>query len=63
MRTHVFEDLRRAVAVGDETGDESGSAGCFEYFHRPFAGDEGFVVGADEDFCALAEGVANEVFR
>ena len=58
----VFEDLRRAVAVGDESGDESGGFGFFENCDRPLAGDERLVVGADENFRALIERVANQSF-
>src|SRR5580698_1469038 len=45
--TDVVEDLRRGVAVGDESGEESGSFGFFEDGDRPFAGDQRLVVGAD----------------
>ena len=62
MRAEIFEDLGSAVAVGDEAGDESGGFGCYEYGDGPFAGDEWFVVGADENFCALGEGFADESF-
>ena len=63
MGTKKFEDLRSGVSVGDEAGDESGGFGFLEYGDGPLAGDERFVVGADENFCALGEGVANQEFR
>ena len=39
MRAQIFENLRRAVAVGDESGDQSGGLGLFEDCYCPFAGD------------------------
>src|ERR1700721_2686088 len=46
----IFEDLRRAVADGDEGGEESGFARLAEDGDRPFAGDQRLVVSADHDF-------------
>ena len=54
----IFEDLRSAVAVGDEAGDESGGFGFFENGYGPLAGDQRLVVGADQNFCALGDGIA-----
>ena len=53
----VFEHLRRAVAVGDEAGDEPRRFGLLENGDGPLAGDQGFVVGADQNLRALLEGV------
>ena len=58
----VFENLRGGVAVGDETGDESGGFGLFEDGYCPFAGDQRLVVGADQNLCALGDGVAHQKF-
>jgi len=58
----VFENLRSAVAVGDEGGDESGGFGFFEDGDRPFTGDERLIVGADQNLRALGDGVAHEEF-
>ena len=46
-RAQVFEDLRRAVAVGNESGEQAGGPCLFENSDGPFAGDERLVVGAD----------------
>ena len=58
----VFENLRSGVAVRDETGDQSGGFGLFENGYRPFAGDQRLVVGADQNLCALGDGVAHQKF-
>ncbi len=62
-RAHVVENLRRAVAVGDESGKKAGGLGFFENCDRPFAGDERLVVGADQNFRALIKGIAYESLR
>ena len=62
MGAQEIEDLRRAVAVRNESGDEAGGFGFFENGDGPFAGDERLVVGADQNFCALIKGVADQRF-
>jgi len=61
-RANVVEDLRSAVAVGDEPGDESGGLGFFKNSDRPLAGDERLVVGADDNFRSLRDGIAHKMF-
>src|SRR5208283_5400018 len=58
----VFKNLRRAVAVGNEAGEKPRGLGLFEDGNRPLAGDERLVVGADQNLCALRNGVAHEKF-
>ena len=58
----IFENLRSAVAVGNESGEQAGGFGFFENRDRPFAGDQRLVVGADQNFRALIEGVADQCF-
>ena len=60
---HVVENLRSAVAVGDESGKKSGGLSFFENRDRPFAGDQRLVVGADQDFCALIESILYQSLR
>ena len=60
MRAQIFEDLRRGVAVGNESGEKAGGSCLFENGDRPFAGDQGLIVGADQNSRALIEGVANQ---
>ncbi len=59
----VFENLRSAVAVGNEAGDESRGFGFLEDGDGPFAGDQRLVVGADQNLCALGDGVADQRVR
>src|SRR6202020_487787 len=58
----VFENLRSAVSVGNEAGDESGGFGFFEDGAGPFAGDERLVVGADQNLTALGKSVTHKKF-
>ena len=60
-RAQVFEHLRCAVAVGNVAGHQPRRRAFLEDSHRPFAGDQRLVVGADQDFGALAQGVAQQV--
>ena len=50
----------RAVAVGDEAGDEALLARFLEDRDRPLRGDERLVVGGDDDLRALAQRVLDE---
>src|SRR5438874_487055 len=59
----VFEHLWRAIAVRDERRNQASGLGLFEDGYRPFGGDEGFIVSADENFAALAKGVLDQFFR
>ena len=43
----IVEDLRRAVAVGDKCGEQSGLARLAENGDCPLAGDQRLVVRAD----------------
>ena len=47
-RPQVFEDLRRAVAVRHEAGDEARGFGLLEHRDRPLARDQRLVVRADD---------------
>src|SRR5208283_2689277 len=60
--TQVFENLRSAVAVGNEAGDKARSFCFFENGDCPLAGDQGLVVGADQNLRALSDGVAHQMF-
>ncbi len=60
MGTQVFEHLGSGVAVGNESGEQAGGSCLFENGDRPFAGDQGLIVGADQDSRALVEGIANQ---
>ena len=51
--SEIIEDLRSAIAVGNEPGDKSGGFGFLEYCDGPFACDQRLVVGADQNFRAL----------
>ena len=59
VRAQIFEDLRRAVAVGNESGDEAGRASFLKHGDSPFTRDQWLVVGADENFRALFERVTD----
>src|SRR5712691_1611318 len=61
-RAEIFENLRRGVAVGNKTGDESGGFGFFEYGYGPLAGDERLVVGADQNLRTLLDCFAHQNF-
>jgi len=62
-RMKIFEHLRSAVTVRNECGQKAGRASLLEDGYRPFAGDEGFVVGADDHLCALQQRVFDQDFR
>jgi hypothetical protein len=57
------EDFGGAVTVGDVAADEAAGADLLEDFYGPFAGDERFVVGGDDDGRAVFEGELGELFR
>src|SRR5215471_4008968 len=59
--TQVFEHLGRAVAVGNEAGEEPRSLGLFKNSDGPFAGDQWFVVRADQHLGTLIDCVANKL--
>jgi hypothetical protein len=61
-RTDVFQNLGRAVAIGHEAGHQSRGLGFFEYCDGPLTGDQGLVVSADQDFCALIECISDQGF-
>ncbi len=56
----VFEDLRSAIAVGNESGEQARSSCLFEDGYGPFAGDKWLVVCADYNSRALHKGVAHQ---
>ena len=56
----VFEDLRSAIAVGNESGEQACGPCLLEDGYGPFAGDKWLVVSADYNSRALHEGVANQ---
>ena len=58
----IFENLWRAVAVGNECREQSRGFGFFENSDRPFAGDQRLVVGADQNLRALRECIAHQRF-
>ena len=58
----VFEHLGSAVAVGNKSGEQAGGFRLFENCDRPFAGDQRLVISADQNSCALVEGIADQVF-
>ena len=58
----VFEHLRSAVAVGDESGNQSGRFGFLHDGDGPLGGDERLVVGADQHLRALLQRVAHQGF-
>src|SRR5450631_130792 len=59
---NVFEDLRCAVAVGNESGQQAGAFRLLKDCYGPFAGDQRLIVGADQNLRALVEGIANQGF-
>ncbi len=60
VRPDVLEHASCAVAVRHESGDEPGAARFLKDLHRPFGGDERFVVGGDEQLRALTPRVCDE---
>ena len=63
MGTDKVENLRRGVAVGDESSEQSRGFRFPENGDGPLAGDEWLVVGADQNLRALIESVAHQDFR
>ena len=62
-RPQIFEDLRGAVSVGNETGHQSGRARFLKDNHSPFTRDQRLVVRTDDDPASLADGVKNKFSR
>src|SRR5215470_6999985 len=59
-RPQVFEYLRGAVSVGNKSGDQSSRTCFLKDSHGPFAGDQRFVVRADDDPASLAQRIENK---
>jgi hypothetical protein len=60
-RAQIFEHLGSAVAVGNESSKKTLGPSFFKNRDGPFTRDQWLVVGADKNFGALVEGVANQV--
>ena len=58
----IFEHLRSSIAIGNIGGEQAGLASLTENRNRPFARDQGLVIGADQHFCALGERVFDQQF-
>src|SRR5260370_925383 len=61
-RPTVFEHLRGAVAVRYERSLHSGCASFSENRHRPLAGNQWFIVSADEGLGSLADCLPYQFF-
>ena len=59
----VVEHLWGGVAVRDVGAEEAGRLGEPEHLDRPFARDEGLVVGRGEDAGPAGEGRAHDFLR
>src|SRR5262249_19305202 len=51
----IVEDLRRPIAIRDKCRYYSSFAGSLKYLHRPLAGDQRLVVGANQRLRTLAQ--------
>src|SRR5437868_420021 len=56
----ILEHLRRSVSIRNKTGDQATAPGLFKDCDCPLAGDQGLVVGTDENLCSLPKGIGHE---